>query len=446
MMDISVTADAAQEMDAIAIWMTVFWLFLLTVASAFFAGSETALTGASRSKMHALAKGGDWRAKLVVKTRQDSENLIATILLVNTLLNILASALTTSLFITLFGMSGVLYATILMTAVILIFAEVMPKTIAINNADNMALLVVPVIYGFLLLLKPITAIVKWIVRRSLKAIGIKADNMLGHALSDEELRGAIDLHGHTDDDAKDRSHMLRSILDLAEIDVSEVMTHRKNVVMLDIEQKSSALIDEALSSNFTRVALYKDSPDNIVGILHAKQLLRAIRSHAEDLDQIDINSVAQAPWFIPETTSLLDQLQAFQERREHFAIVVDEYGSLMGVVTLEDIIEEIVGEVFDEYDVNVPGVRPQADGSYVVNGSVSIRELNREFDWRLPDEAAVTLAGLILHEARQIPDVGQVFHFYGLRFEILRRQRHQLTSLRVTPPAKTQSQGDIKAA
>lgn len=444
-MEIPLTADIA-ILDSLEIWMTGFWVLLLTVASAFFAGSETALTGASRSKMHALAKGGDWRAKLVIQCRVNSENLIATILLVNTLLNILASALTTSLFLSIFGASGILYATILMTAVILIFAEVLPKTIAINNADEMSRAVAPVIYGLIVVLKPVTAVVKWLVRRSLNVMRIKADNTLGNHLGDEELRGAIDLHGHADADAKDRSQMLRSILDLAEIDVSEVMTHRKNVVMLDIEQKTTDLIDEALSSNFTRVALYQDSPDNIIGVLHAKQLLRAIRAHADDLEQINIASVAQAPWFIPETTSLLDQLQAFQERREHFAVVVDEYGSLMGVVTLEDIIEEIVGEVFDEHDVNVPGVRAQNDGSYVVNGSVSIRDLNREFDWHLPDEQAVTLAGLILHEARQIPDVGQVFNFYGLRFEILRRQRHQITSLRVTPPTKSASQSASQAA
>lgn len=435
-MELPLGGDVAPITDNWEIWATAGWVLLLTLFSGFSSGSETALTAASRSKMHTLAQDGDWRAKLVLKIRSNSDDFISTVLLINTLVNITASALTTSLFLTLFGTSGILYATVAVTALILIFAEILPKTIAMNEADKVALWAAPPMRFFIIVLSPITRLIRLIIRQLLVWLRMRPDGLGAH-LGDDELRGAIDLHGHAGEDAKDRSQMLRSILDLAEIDVSEVMTHRKNVVMIDIDQKSSFIIDETLSSNFTRVALYKDSPDNIVGVLHAKQLLRAIRAHADDLNAIDIKSVAQPPWFIPETTSLLDQLQAFQEKREHFAIVVDEYGSLMGVVTLEDIIEEIVGEVFDEYDVNVPGVRPQTDGSLVINGSVSIRELNREFHWQLPDEDAVTLAGLVLHEARQIPDVGQVFHFHGLRFEILRRQRNQITSVRVTPPAKS---------
>jgi len=436
-MDIPLASETAtQSLSAGDIWLTAFWVMIITILSAFFAGSETALTGASRSKMHAMAKNNDWRAKLVIKIRHDSENLIATILLVNTLLNILAGSLTTRLFLTLFGNEGILYATIIVTAVILIFAEVLPKTIAINNADRVSLLVAPIMRVFVMVLHPITFVVQKIVRYSLTLMRFKIDTGIGKPLGDEELRGAIDLHGVSGDEQRDKSVMLRSILDLAEIDVSEIMTHRKNVVMIDIDQNPSDIIDEALNSQFTRIALWKDSQDNVVGVLHAKNLLRALRAHSDDLNVIDITSVASPPWFIPETTNLLDQLNAFRERREHFAIVVDEYGSLMGVVTLEDILEEIVGEVFDEYDVNVPGVRPQGDGSYIVNGGVTIRDLNREFDWHLPDEEAVTVAGLILHEARQIPDVGQVFHFHKLRFEILRRQRNQITSVRITPQLK----------
>ncbi len=439
MIDPLIADQAVPQLDSADMWLTGFWVLLLTLFSAFFAGSETALTGASRSRMHTLAKSGDWRAKMVIKVRHDSENLIATILLVNTLLNILASSLTTSLFLNLFGHHGILYATVLMTALILIFAEVLPKTIAINNADKASLILAPPIRFCMIIFAPITKMVRTVVNRSLRIMRIKSDTGIGHALGDEELRGAIDLHGHAGGEARGRSVMLRSILDLAEIDVSEVMTHRKNAVMIDIDRKSTDIIDEVLNNNFSRVAVWKDSPDNIVGILHAKQLLRALRSHAENLDEVDIASTVSPPWFIPETTTLLDQLQSFRERREHFAVVVDEYGSFMGIVTLEDILEEIVGEVFDEYDVNVPGVRAQSDGSYIVNGSVTIRDLNREFDWHLPDEEAVTVAGLVLHETQQIPDVGQVFTFHNLRFEILRRQRNQITSVRITPPAKIQA-------
>ncbi len=419
------------------IWLNALLLLFLILASAFFSASETALTAASRSRMHSLAKADNWRAKLVNKMRSNSDKLISTILFGNTTVNILAGSLTTGLFLAIFDKGGVLYATILVSTLILIFSEIMPKVIAINNPDKAALLLAPPIRLCIAIFSPLTGLLQKITNVLLKMIGLKTPTSIGVQLSDEELRGAIDLHGHSGEEERGKSHMLRSILDLADIEVSEVMTHRKNVVMIDAGLNNNEIIDTALNSAYTRIALWKDSPDNIVGILHAKQLLRALRAHSDNIDTIDILSTASPPWFIPETTSLLDQLHAFRERREHFAIVVDEYGSLMGVVTLEDILEEIVGEVFDEYDVSVPGVRPQADGSYVVNGSVTIRDLNREFDWHLPDEESVTIAGLVLHEARQIPDAGQVFNFFGLRFEILRRQRNQITSLRITPPKQS---------
>ena len=264
----------------------------------------------------------------------------------------------------------------------------------------------------------------------------------------DELRGAIEQHRgeETTEDAEVRTEraMLRSILELGEVPVSDVMTHRRNLVTIDGGQPPALIVDEVLASPYTRLPLWKDDPDNIVGVLHAKALLRAVRAHGGQLDPVDVVALAAQPWFIPDTTTLLDQLQAFRERREHFALVVDEYGSLMGVVTLEDILEEIVGDISDELDANVAGVRPQPNGSYAIDGWVTIRDLNREFEWRLPDDKASTIAGLVLHEARRIPDVGQVFTFYGFRFEILRRQRHQITAVRVTPPTPGAGPGPEK--
>ncbi len=258
--------------------------------------------------------------------------------------------------------------------------------------------------------------------------------------SAEELRGAIEQHrGEETTEEEEVRHeraMLRSILELGEVPVSDVMTYRRNLVTIDAGQHPARIVDDVLASPYTRLPLWKDQPDNIVGVLHAKALLRAVRAHGGQLDPLDVVALAAQPWFIPDTTTLLDQLQAFRERREHFALVVDEYGSLMGVVTLEDILEEIVGDISDELDVNVAGVKPQPNGSHVIDGWVTIRDLNREFEWRLPDDRASTIAGLVLHEARMIPDAGQIFTFHGFRFEILRRQRHQIAILRVTPPAK----------
>jgi Mg2+/Co2+ transporter CorB len=257
--------------------------------------------------------------------------------------------------------------------------------------------------------------------------------------TDEALRSAIEGHASMDAgdaaETREERNMLRSILDLGEVTVVEVMTHRRRMVTIDAELPPSEIVDAALASPFTRLPLWRDEPDNIVGVVHAKSLLRAVRAAREQLTAQDIDQVISKPWFVPDTTTLLDQLQAFRERREHFALVVDEYGSLLGLVTLEDILEEIVGDITDELDTHVAGVYAQPDGSYIVDGTVTLRDLNREFDWELPDETDYsTLAGLVLYESRHLPEVGQTFTFFGFRFEILKRQRNQIVTLRVKPP------------
>ena len=200
----------------------------------------------------------------------------------------------------------------------------------------------------------------------------------------------------------------------------------------DADQPSQAIIREALESPYTRVPLWREDQENIIGILHAKDLLRAIGAESGNIESIDITELARPPWFVPETTSLIEQLNAFRERREHFALVVDEYGALMGLVTLEDILEEIVGEITDEHDVDSAAtIRRESDGSFIVDGKVTLRDLNRHADWDLPDEEATTIAGLLIHEARRIPEVGESFDFHGLGFEVLRRQRNQITALRL---------------
>ncbi len=404
----------------------------LLVLSAFFSGSETALTAASRPRMHHLEKSGSQRARMVNRLREQQERLIGTVLLGNNLVNILASALATSLLIGWFGDAGVAYATVAMTLLVLIFAEVMPKTYAIANADRMALAVAPWLRPLVAALSPVSRAIQQVVRLILRLFRTEITGRTSEAAREEELRGAIALLSDTDADARREREMLRSILDLADVDVDEIMVHRKSVDMIDAELPPAQILERVVGSPYTRLPLYRDEPDNIIGVLHAKALLRAVQTHGGNVDAVDMESLAALPWFIPESTSLLRQLQAFRRRREHFAIVVDEYGALMGVVTLEDILEEIVGEISDEHDVPVAGVRAQRDGSMVVDGTVTIRDLNRQFEWTLPDEEAATIAGLVLHEARVIPEAGQVFEFHGFRFEILRRLRNQVTSLRLT--------------
>ncbi|WP_299398604.1 HlyC/CorC family transporter [Pelagibius sp.] len=411
-------------------------ILVLLAISAFFSGSETALTAASRPRMHNLAQSGNRRAYLVDELWLEKEHLIGAILLGNNLVNILASALATSVLIALFGEAGVVYATLGMTLMVLIFAEVLPKTYALQNADRAALNVAPILSVIVTILKPISVAIQVIVRSALSFFGIEVRHTLTSEAIEEQLRGAIDLHqgeGEGEEEKHERE-MLRSILDLGDVWVEEIMVHRKEMVSIDIDQPPARIVEEVLSSPYTRLPLWRDDPDNIVGVLHAKALLRAVQAADNKLDGLDIVAIANAAWFIPETTDLLSQLQAFRSRHEHFAIVVDEYGEVLGIVTLEDILEEIVGDISDEHDIEMEGVQMERAGSFIVEGKVTLRDLNRRFEWRLPDEEASTIAGLVLHEARRIPEIGQVFTFHGLNFEILGRKRNQVTSIRITQP------------
>ena len=409
-------------------------ILALLFLSAFFSGSETALTAASQARLHQLSLRGKRRAGTVLRLRRRNDTLIGTILIGNNITNIAASALATSVLISLFDDAGVAYSMIGMTILVVIFAEVLPKTFAINNADRSALAVGPAIRVFVWLFQPLSIAIRFIVNVLLKIIGVKGLTSFAQHEREEELRGLIELHTGPGPDVSEERAMLRSILDLGEVTVEEIMTHRRNVSMINADLPLDEILDELLESPFTRLPLYRGDPDEIIGILHGKALLRAIRGFpGENMSELDIVEVANEPWFIPESSNLLDQLQAFRARKEHFAVVVDEYGTLQGVVTLEDILEEIVGNIDDENDVTVSGVRPQPDGSFLINGSVTLRDLNRDFEWSLPDEDASTIAGLILHEARIIPNVGQEFIFYGFRFRILRKHRNQVTQLRVWP-------------
>ncbi|MEL7540108.1 MAG: HlyC/CorC family transporter [Pseudomonadota bacterium] len=411
---------------------TVLTILVLIGMSAFFSGSETALTAASRARMHQYEKDGDKRASLVNSLISDRERLIGAILLGNNLVNILASALATSLFVSLMpGPSGVVVATAVMTVLVLVFAEVLPKTYAITRPDNMARSVARPISWLVAMASWIVAGIQAIVNVTLRLLGVKPPN--DDVSAEDDIRGTIDLH-HSEEglDAKNR-HRLVGALDLKDMTVEEVMIHRKNITMIDADQTADAIVRKALASPHTRLPLFRGDQEEIVGILHVKDLLRAIVGNNGKTTGLDILDICRDPWFIPETTAAEDQLDLFLKKRSHFALVVDEYGALQGLVTLEDILEEIVGDIRDEYDVVVRGVRPQSDGSVYVEGGVTIRDLNRAMGWELPDEEAVTIAGLVIHEAQTIPEPGQRFAFYGYRFDIARKSRNQITGLKVMP-------------
>ena len=423
-------------------WLSVVVVLICLLLSAFFAGSETALTASSRASMARLEKQGNKRAGIVNRLLQSRERLLGALLFGNNAVNIAASALATGVLLAWFGNAGVVYATVVMTVTVVVFSEILPKTAAFNAPDRIALAVARPIYWFVKLFGPVLMAVEALVRWLLKHVGMTVGEDQEVLSAREELRGAVDLFHREGGVEKLDRDMFGGILDLRELVVSDVMIHRTNMITLKVDDPPEDVVNAVIASPVTRIPLWRETPENIVGILHVKDLLRALHAVDGEASKVDIAALMTPPWFVPDMRPVSEQLKAFRRRKTPFALVVDEYGEVEGIVTLEDILEEIVGDITDEHDVAMPGVRRQPDGSVNVDGAVTIRDLNRVMDWNLPDEEATTIAGLVIHEARSIPEVGQSFTFHGFRFRVLRRERNRITALRIQPlprmqPART---------
>lgn len=428
------------SLDA-AFWLTVGAILLLLVMSALFSGSETALTAASRGKLRAQADKGSSGAAAALKVTEDNERMIGALLLGNNIVNITSASLATALLTRMFGDSGVALATFVMTLLVLVFGEVLPKTYAITNAEVAASRVAPLIRVVILVFSPVVSVVRALVRVLLRLFGVRADPD-GHILSlREEIVGAIAL-GHSGGavEKEDRDRLLGA-LDLNDRTVDEVMRHRSQIEMIDADRSPDEILTQILASPHTRLPVYRDSDENILGVIHAKDLLREVdrlvrgpQGNEGALADLDILKIAMKPYFVPDTTPLDEQMRQFLKRHTHFALVVDEYGALRGLITLEDILEEIVGEIADEFDLAQDTVLKRAEnGDYFVEGSMTIRDLNRAMDWQLPDDEANTIAGLVIHEAQMIPNEKQAFSFHGFRFEVVTRRENRITKLRVRP-------------
>ncbi|WP_370401545.1 HlyC/CorC family transporter [Sulfitobacter sp. JB4-11] len=432
--------DSTTLLDG-AFWISTGIILFLLVLSGFFSGSETALTAASRGKLRVQADKGSRGATRALELTEDTERLIGSVLLGNNLVNILAASLATALFTRLFGESGVALATLVMTLLVLVFAEVLPKTYAISNSERAAALVARPIGIVVLVFAPVVTAVRYFVRGVLKVFGVDIDPDSNILAVREEIAGALQL-GHSEGvvEKEDRDRILGA-LDLRERVVEEIMLHRSGIEMIDAGSPAEEILSQCLQSNHTRLPVFRDDPENIIGVIHAKDLLRAMykliggpEGDAAALKHFDVASVAMKPYFVPETSTLDEQMRQFLRRRTHFALVVDEYGSLQGLITLEDILEEIVGEITDEFDPDGDHMlSPGEDGHYLVDGAMTIRDLNRATDWSLPDDEANTLAGLVIHEAQMIPTSGQVFSFHGFRFEVLARDGNRITQLKIRP-------------
>ncbi len=424
-----------------AFWVSCGIILLLLILSGFFSGSETALTAASRGKLRAQADKGSRGAERALKITEDNERLIGSVLLGNNLVNIMAASLATALFTRLFGDNGVALATLVMTLLVLVFSEVLPKTYAITNAERAAALVSRPIGVVVLVFSPVVTAVRFFVRGVLRVFGVTIDPDSNILAVREEIAGALQL-GHSEGvvEKEDRDRILGA-LDLRERAVEEIMLHRSGIEMIDADTDPSEILEQCLHSNHTRLPVFRGDPENIIGVVHAKDLLRAMykliggpQGDAGALNNFNVVDVVMKPYFVPETSTLDEQMRQFLRRRTHFALVVDEYGSLQGLITLEDILEEIVGEITDEFDADVDyPLKRGEDGQYFVDGAMTIRDLNRATDWTLPDEEANTVAGLVIHEAQMIPTAGQVFSFHGFRFEVVARIGNRITQLKIRP-------------
>ncbi|KGJ06239.1 membrane protein [Paracoccus halophilus] len=422
-----------------ALWLTGGAILVLLALSGFFSGSETALTASSRAKLRARADRGDAGAQRALEVTEDSESLIGSILLGNNVVNILSASLATALFTRLLGSSGVAAATLVMTVLVLIFAEVLPKTYAILAPEDMASRVARPVSVVTRIMSPVVTVVRLIVRAILAIFGIRADGS-GHVFSvQEEIAGALAIGHSSGTVQKEERDLLMGALDLGERSVEEIMLHRSEIEMIDAGVSADEVLELVLKSSHTRLPVYRGERENVIGVIHAKDLLRGVRRTMQEygpqaLRDFDLLSVAMPPYFVPDTTALDEQMREFLRRRTHFALVVDEYGSLRGLITLEDILEEIVGEITDEHDTDAgQSLAPNAQGDYSIDGAMTIRDLNRALDWSLPDDEANTVAGLVIHMAQSIPTPGQVFSFEGYRFEIVSRRENRITRLKIRP-------------
>ena len=413
--------------------VSIIYIICLIIISAILSGSETSITSIRKSKIHKLANKGDRNALRVLKLIEKKNDLVSSILVGNNFVNILASALATAILIKFYGDDGVIYSTIVMSVLIVIFAEILPKNIALLRPDRYALTLSFILTLFLKIFSPFVYIIKKFNLLIFKIFNIEKQKVTDASVR-EDIRNIINMHEDEGILLKDERDMLNGILDLKEMTVEKIMTHRKNIYSINIDQPEE-YFKKISQSSFSRIPVWKENPNNILGVVHAKKLLTNINESGK-IDLKNINDSTLDPWFIPETTKVKDQLNAFIDRHEKIAFVVDEYGELMGLISLEDIIEEIVGNIFDESDLSTIGIRKIGKNIFRVRGDVNIRDMNRTLDLNLNEKNSSTVAGFLIYETETFPDVGQTFTFNNILFEILNKKNNQITQLKITLPEK----------
>jgi Mg2+/Co2+ transporter CorB len=415
-----------------SVFLSIIFLVCLIVVSGFFAAAETAITGVSQATIHRLKLEGNERAKIISILRKDKEKLISALLLGNTMCNTFASFLAANVAAKILDDHYSWVFGIIMAFIIFVFAEVMPKSYAFEHTEKFSLASAKILSRIIKVVNPFVGAVQILVHFILSscfASKIKANA----SSATEELRGAIELHHHEGLVVKNDRDMLGGVLDMKDMEISQIMIHRSNISAINIDSSIEDIIAQASAGKHTRIPLWRDDPDNIVGILNIKDLLSEVNKHRADISNIDIASIATKPWFVPENSTLREQLNEFRKRCNHFALVIDEYGALLGLVTLENIIEEIVGEIQDEHDSAREDIVANSDGSYNIMGIASIRDINRELEWNLPTDNASTVAGLIMHETMRVPKIGESFVLYNINFIVIERYYNQIKGVKAQP-------------
>ena len=419
------------------------FVIVLTVINGLLAMSELAVVSSRPARLRMLQDQGSRGARLALGLAEHPGRFLSTVQIGITLVGVLSGAFSgatlgarLSNWLEVQGLTngvaeavGVGSVVMAITYLSLIIGELVPKQIALRDPERVAARVAPA----MVFLSKVSLPLVWLLDGSgkfvLRLLGQKG--VSEEKMTEEEVKTVIAEARTAGVFEKEERNMLFGLLDLGDLGVEDVMIHRTKMRTINADLGPEGVVAEVLASPYTRMPIWRGSPENIVGVLHAKDLLRALDAAGGDATKLNVEAIAYTPWFVPVTTTLPDQLKAFLAKKTHFALVVDEYGEVMGLVTLEDILEEIVGDIRDEHDLAVAGLRMQPDGSVLVDGSVPIRDINRALDWSLPDEEATTIAGLVIHEAQAIPEAGQAFNFHGFRFEIMRKTRNRVTSLRI---------------
>ena len=404
-------------------------VILLLMISAYLAAIETAVTAASPGRIQKLKAEGNLKAITVLKLFKIKEQVISSLLIANSFFNTLCTTIATSVMIGLYGEElGTIIASSVMTVLIIVFAEVIPKAIAVARAEKVILTTSGFVVIALKVLGPINYILKKILILFCNIFNIQLSQEISGT---EEVRGIIEHHLEEGNVFKADRDMLGGILDIGNMTVSEIMIHRSNMITIESTLPIEQITKKALSSSHTRIPVWQDSQDNIIGILHIKDLLRSLYKNNFDYSKITLSDFMTDPWFIPDNALVNLQLHAFRQKRSHFALVIDEYGDLQGLVTLEDILEEIVGQIDDEYDGQNNQIIKKSPNKFMIEGSTSIRDVNRELNWNLPDEHASTFAGLIIHEMHKLPKQGEIVQIFNLKVTIYHRQSNRITMLMV---------------